>query len=171
MKLMMNAFVAAAAAAALAGCGGDGDNEPRVELAIAVTEATPASENGVIEPAKAASVSNQARAADASFPEAYCAITFSTAPSSNGKSYQVQVYFRQSDANAVFASLADLGAAYSVGLLNTTVTGITGVTVDRLKRTIEYNGANLTGVVDATQAAKLTGTIAFPANPANNACG
>lgn len=169
MKLAM---VAAAAAVLLVACGGDDDDQPAPVRTLEVAGASPAEQNGILRPANAASIANQARPIDGAIPTEYCAITYTGVPSSNGKSYQLQVYFRQSDAIVLLVDLVDTsGGSWNIGQIDTTITGVDGVTVDRMARTIRIPGKNLFGVIDATQTALLTGTISFPANPLNNACG
>jgi hypothetical protein len=162
--------LALAVLAALAGCGGDDDTAAAGGGAgggtLTIAAATPASENTTVDTAKAATLGNDARPADAFSASPYCDVYAEAAPGANGRVYAVQVYFRQSDKAALNVSVMSSAAAAQppsyVVFDNNGGNPITNVTVDATARTVTFNNKVLAG--SAGEAGTLSGTFNFPAN-------
>lgn len=179
---------ALALSAALSGCGGDGDTSTSSggsggtgsggsgsgSGTLTLSAANPASENTTIDVSKAATSGNDARAADSFSAQPYCDVYAEAAPGANGRTYAVQVYFRQSDQAvlnvSVVSSATPTSPASYVVFDNDGGKPISGVTVDTKARTVTFNNKVLAG--SAGEAGTLSGTAGFPANSTNVAgCG
>jgi hypothetical protein len=166
-----------AAVALLAACGGGDDSSSPAaggsnagaSGTLTLSASAPALHDGTVAVA-AATVTNEARAADGAFNFAYCAVTFTDATHSNAAKYQVQVYFRQSDAKVINVNVADAGFGWVVGQSGL-APDITGVTVDAAARTITFTAKALDSFGDTTKAATVAGSLVFPKNASVAACG
>ncbi len=109
------ALALAVLVAALAGCGDDDDPVAGGGGAgggtLTISSANPATENTTVDTAKAATLGNDARAADAFSAVPYCEVFAEAAPGANGRLYAVQVYFRQSDKAALHVSVVGSATA------------------------------------------------------------
>ncbi len=167
LRNLVGAAALALGVAALSGCGGD-DNKALLGL-LALDPASPSAQVGSINTNTANPRTNEAKGADADFPDEYCEIVFHNATSTNGKKYMVLVDFRQSDGVVVMATIDDLGSTWDVYEKNTTLAGVSGVSVNRSARTITFTQKTLNG--EAGETATITGTTgAYPANLVNEAC-
>jgi hypothetical protein len=172
---------------ALSGCGSDDDDTSTGGGGsgggggggtgggtLTLSSAIPASENTTIDVSKAATSGNDARAADSFSAQPYCDVYFEAAPGANGRTYAVQVYFRQSDQAVLNVSVVSSATPTAppgyVVFDNDGGKPITGVTADKAARTITFDNKVLAG--SAGEAGTLSGTASFPANSTNVAgCG
>lgn len=164
-----------AAAAALAACGGGGEEAAGttggVGGTLTLSAATPATHNTTVDLATA-NHGNDARAADAFSAAAYCELYWEGAKGANGKTYALQVYFRQTDKAALHVSVMEVAAAGPapwVAFQNNAGNPISGITVDTATRTLSFASKAITG--SAGEAVTLSGSTSFAANAGTPACG
>jgi hypothetical protein len=162
-------------AAALTACGGGDDDDAGAGTSsgagtLTLSVSTPAVHNGTLAMASAGSASNEATNPDGAIGVPYCAVRIEQVThSSNANRYYVQVYFRQSDARVLNASIFTPTATWAAGQFDAAA-GVDGVTVDVATRTATFNNKALTDIVDPTNRTTINGSFVFPASTVA-ACG
>lgn len=174
-SLLLNSLVIGASALGLAACGGGDDNSNSngggTGSTLTFSAANPAAQNTTLDVSAAKTIGNDARAADGFSSVPYCDVYFENATGANGKTYALQVYFRQTDHLPINASVVEgSGIAMWVAYDNAGGSPISGITVDVTARTLTYKAKVLKGTSGET--VTIDGVASFPKNATGTAgCG
>jgi len=161
-----------AAACALPACGGGNnpaDFAPPPGSLLSVTAALPQAHEGALA-LDAATASNEHRAADPFSAEPYCLLRFVGARHPNGTRYDLALAFRTADRRVLaFTITRQRGDdPWWVGAFDPPAAE---AGVDLPTRTVELRRLRSTQGAMVDMRATFEGTLRFPANPAQPACG
>jgi hypothetical protein len=178
-KPPVKSIVSAAALAvlmSLATCGGGGSSSAAAGGGsgggggtLTIAAATPAANNTTLDLSNATTNGNDTRAADGFSSTPYCEVFFEGFSGANGTTYSLQVYFRQSHAAALHATIVGGNPPTFIVFDNAAGNPITGITVDTAARTINFSNKVLSG--SSGEVVTVNGSRTFPGNSGTPACG